>query len=321
MDIANKINGRSEMMVSVIIPTYNGAHRIMNVLRSLEKQLYKPDEVIVVIDGSTDGTAELLGNSSFELKGLKIINQENRGRAQVRNRGAVEAGGNLLLFVDDDIVLPETWVAEHVAHHQKFPESIVTGKLQAYKEQTENDFEKFRIWLHEKWDKNMPAPVDSGSSLLLSRPYITANNFSVPKEIFQKLDGFDSRLRDAEDYDLAVRAQSVGVPVYFSSKAFCFNNDVDNVNCRKYIKRFREYAVAQKILENLKPEVYHKNHQHAANIPKGIKGKVFLMMCSKWWIDSVDSGVWKWLPKKIRFKLYDVIVTANGSFYPDKVSL
>jgi glycosyltransferase involved in cell wall biosynthesis len=321
MDIADKINGRSEMIVSVIIPTYNGAHRIMNVLRSLEKQLYKPDEVIVVIDGSTDGTAELVGNSSFQLKGLKIINQENRGRAQVRNRGAREANGDLLLFVDDDMVAPETWVKEHLAHHQSFPDSIVTGKLEGYNAKNADDFQKFRIWLHKKWDKGMPVALDSGSSKPLTSPYITANNFSIPKKLFKQLDGFDSRLRDAEDYDLAVRALSTGIPVYFSNKAICFNNDVDNVNCQKYIKRFREYTAAQGVLQNLKPEIYGRTHQYASTVPKGVKGKIFLTLCSNWWINSVDKGLWKWIPEVIRFKLYDMVVTANGVFYPDKVKL
>ena len=63
------------MKISVIIPTYNGAHKIMNVLYSLERQTVKPDEVIVVIDGSTDNTVELLKQQQLNFISFKIIDR------------------------------------------------------------------------------------------------------------------------------------------------------------------------------------------------------------------------------------------------------
>src|SRR6187397_1060160 len=92
-----------KMSTSVIIPTYNGAHKVVNVLRALEQQTHLPDEVVVVIDGSTDNTAELLRTNTFKLPSLRIIEQPNGGRAQVRNRGAKEASQDLLIFFDDDM--------------------------------------------------------------------------------------------------------------------------------------------------------------------------------------------------------------------------
>src|SRR5262245_26527586 len=106
------------MTVSVIVPTYNGAHKILSLLRALEKQTRLPEEVIVVIDGSTDGTSDLLRQNTFALPGLRIIEQLNGGRSKVRNRGAKEAKSELLIFFDDDTVPTEACIEHHLLHHE-----------------------------------------------------------------------------------------------------------------------------------------------------------------------------------------------------------
>ena len=83
--------------VSVIIPTYNGKQRIGNVLESLVKQTYHDFEILILIDGSTDGTGEYLQQNNFGSE-LAIYSQENKGRAAIRNKGAKKASGHLLLF-------------------------------------------------------------------------------------------------------------------------------------------------------------------------------------------------------------------------------
>src|SRR5690606_6750877 len=132
------------MTISVIIPTYNGAHKIMGVLRSLEQQTHLPDEVIVVIDGSTDGTAAMLQQQAINLPQLKIVEQDNKGRAAVRNRGAVEASGDLLIFLDDDMLADNALIAHHLLAHEEAPEKIVTGKLRDVAQESPSDFEQFR---------------------------------------------------------------------------------------------------------------------------------------------------------------------------------
>ena len=71
--------------VSVIIPTYNGAHKILNVLKALEQQSYCDFETLVVIDGSTDNTADVVSNATLNLTSLRIVQQKNKGRVAVRN--------------------------------------------------------------------------------------------------------------------------------------------------------------------------------------------------------------------------------------------
>jgi hypothetical protein len=55
--------------------------------------------------------------------------------------------------------------------------------------------------------------------------------------------------------------------------------------------------------------------------PKGIKALIFKLFCHIHWIKAIDKNRLKWLPYKLRYRLYDIIITANGVFYPSLVSL
>ncbi len=93
------------MKVSVIIPVYNGEKTIKKCLDSISSSSYKDLEVIVVDDGSTDNTVEILKNYS-----LKIIRQKNKGPAVARNNGAKHSTGELLFFFDSDVILKKNTI-------------------------------------------------------------------------------------------------------------------------------------------------------------------------------------------------------------------
>jgi glycosyltransferase involved in cell wall biosynthesis len=84
--------------VSVVVPAYNEARHLRRCLRSLQSQTLTPHELIVVDDGSRDGTATVA-----EALGAKVIRTPHRGPAHARNRGATLARGDILVFVDADI--------------------------------------------------------------------------------------------------------------------------------------------------------------------------------------------------------------------------
>ncbi len=309
------------MKTSIIIPTYNGVHKIMGVLHSITTQTVQPDEVIVMIDGSTDGTAEIIKTEQLALPGFRIIEQANGGRAQVRNNGAKIAIGELLLFIDDDMVASPDWLKAHKFHHELYPNTLLTGREEDYKETIKNDFHAFQLWQHRRWTTFEFTDENAGTSRQLKDPYITASNFSIRRDVFFSLNGFDERLRDAEDYDLAVRAKEKGLPIYYNYEALAYNNELDNNNCLKTVKRQRQYASANRQLRKFKPDLYKNYTIRGEYKPNIIKKTFFKLVCSKWWINSVDKGYWRWLPQKLRFKLYDIIITANGSLYPEIATL
>lgn len=92
-------------LVSVIIPTYNRKESLLRTLDSLARQTYPAErfEVIVVDDGGSDGT-ELIAQNTYPFR-LVYCRQANQGSAAARNRGVLESAGDVLVFIDDDIML------------------------------------------------------------------------------------------------------------------------------------------------------------------------------------------------------------------------
>ena len=97
-------------LVSVIIPTYNGRLRIKHTIEALLNQDFKGEyELIVVDDGSSDQTADLV--RSYD-RGIKVISQPNQGPGVARNNGAHHAQGEIILFTDDDCIPEKNWLQE-----------------------------------------------------------------------------------------------------------------------------------------------------------------------------------------------------------------
>ncbi len=95
-------------LISVIIPIYNQANVLRRSLCSLLRQSYRPLEVIVVNDGSTDNFSEVMGNilaeEKFKELKIKVINQANQGGCSARNHGFSESTGRFVIFWDADTI-------------------------------------------------------------------------------------------------------------------------------------------------------------------------------------------------------------------------
>jgi glycosyltransferase involved in cell wall biosynthesis len=181
--------------VSVVIPTYNHVGFLPSALQSVCGQTFPAQEVIVVDDGSTDDTGEVL--RAWEGR-IRIIRQPNRGVAAARNAGASMASADLLAFLDaDDVWLP-TKIEKQVAHLCRDPE---LGLVHCGVEEmdAEGGFLRRRLDGMDGWV--------SGEMLFFGRGVILGGGSAavVPRAIFEAVGGFDERLSTSADWDLYYR--------------------------------------------------------------------------------------------------------------------
>jgi GT2 family glycosyltransferase len=201
--------------VSVVIPTFNRRERLQRVLRALAEQTYRgPVEVVVVSDGSTDGTDEFLASGSTPIP-VVAASQENQGPAAARNRAVELATGELLVFVDDDVVPVPGLVAAHVAAHQRLgPDVVVIGPM------LDPIDHRMSPWV--RWEQAMLAKqydaMIAGRYEATARQFYTGNA-SVARRHVLDAGGFDTRFRRAEDVELAYRLSDRGLRFAFEPAA------------------------------------------------------------------------------------------------------
>jgi glycosyltransferase involved in cell wall biosynthesis len=141
---------------SVVIPTFNRRSVLGEVLAALEGQLAAPPfEILVVDDGSTDGTYEWLGELSAG-RPLHRIRQANRGPAAARNRGVEAAAGTWVAFLGDDTVPESDWLALHAARHRAEKLSAAEAKVAVL---------GYTAWHPRMWPDGVPAPHQRVRSL------------------------------------------------------------------------------------------------------------------------------------------------------------
>jgi len=178
-------------LVSVIVPVHDGERFLAPALRSVFEQTYRPIEVIVVDDGSTDGSAEVA--SSFP---VRYLHQENRGPGAARNAGIQASRGELVAFVDaDDVMLPhklETQAGFLLDH----PEVDCVMARQ-------------RIVIEDgvdppEWVRSQRATGDDGVQPLSA---------VIRRGALDQVGGFDPRLRVSEDLDLLFRLRQEGLVI------------------------------------------------------------------------------------------------------------
>ncbi|MEA2293215.1 MAG: hypothetical protein QOE86_854, partial [Solirubrobacteraceae bacterium] len=120
--------GAEAPAVSVALATHQRRESVVETLRGLAQQTLAPErfEVVVVVDGSTDGTAAAVRELALPF-GLRVHEQANRGLAATRNAGAALAAHPLVVFLDDDIRPDPDWLAAHAARHAETGDRVVLG--------------------------------------------------------------------------------------------------------------------------------------------------------------------------------------------------
>lgn len=296
--------------ISVIVPSFNGVKKLPALLKALENQTVNGFELIVVLDGSTDGSLELLQKYNSNKFHLKVINQKNKGRAGARNAGADNATGNLLVFYDDDMRPTEDSLERHIAFHLKHPNAVLGGNQMENPAEAKTDFDRYRCKIRKKWN----APFKELTELRIDNFHLTAANFSVNKFVFIGLGGFDESVTDAEDILLAYKALLKEIKIYFDPENISWHDDF--VTCLKFIIRRREY---HKAYQELKNKVGNEDWIKKRLMTYGVlKVTILYFLSTNKMIKLIDKNELVLLPSNVRYFLYDLVITGLGSVFTKK---
>lgn len=192
-------------MFSVVIPLYNKEHTILNTLECVLKQTYQEFEVIIVDDGSTDKSVEVLRDFTVNSR-VRIIQQENQGVSGARNTGVKNAKYDHIAFLDgDDEWLPEYLYKMKVAI-KKFPNSnffCSSGMSKNSKgEYKPRQIEKYK-------ERVLPFEFFENPHVFLHIGAIV-----VTKNLFYKVGGFPLGMRRNEDFTFLYSAALFSKPIY-----------------------------------------------------------------------------------------------------------
>ncbi|NET06155.1 MAG: glycosyltransferase [Merismopedia sp. SIO2A8] len=193
--------------ISVIIPAYNASKTILETIQSIQAQTFSDFELIVINDGSTDGTLDLL--SQITDPRLKVFSYDNGGLPVARNRGIIQSSGEFISFIDaDDLWKPDKLELQLEALKQH-PEAGVAYSWTAF---INEKSEFLYAWEPLFFDGDV-------YSQLLVRNFISSgSNILVRRELIESVGEFDPSLKSVEDWDyylrLAARCPFVLVPKY-----------------------------------------------------------------------------------------------------------
>lgn len=192
--------------VSVVIPAYNRARTLDRVLESIEAQTVLPDEVIVVDDGSTDTTMEVLLNwKRLEVLPLRIIYQSNGGASAARNAGIKAASGDVIAFIDSDDEYEPRAIETLIALFEQSPAAVVAfGDASVFEGGRAKTISSMRRVLKTPgihYDDNCRLIDPMG--LLLYGAFLGA--FACRKDALLAVGGYDENLPRVNDRDLYLR--------------------------------------------------------------------------------------------------------------------
>ncbi|MGH9353059.1 MAG: glycosyltransferase family 2 protein, partial [Terriglobia bacterium] len=231
------------LQCSVIIPTWKRPDLLAATLSSVMNQSYPHLEVVVVSDGEDPGLRELSQEFKNEQQILWTFHATNRGASAARNTGAKQASGEVLLFLDDDVVADRELVAIHMQYHRHFPPqhrlAVISltaedrhTKLLSYVDECTHEIyrqmlESFSRTLEATGEKSVGEEVDEILWFGL--------NSSIRRQSFLSFGGFNEDLGSFdEDMELGLRLHRAGVLFVFEPRLL-----LTHKNCKSPARYFR----------------------------------------------------------------------------------
>jgi GT2 family glycosyltransferase len=206
--------------LTIAIPSYQRRDRLLRLLSALDDQISGSSgdmQVVVVIDGSTDGSVEALRRLKMAAP-LEVRSQPNLGRASARNSALSAAQGELIWFLDDDLIPSPGLLDRHRTEHEKASSHLMLGPCPPSATVAMD-----RSWMRW-WEDHHAGLEQAGRVDRFDR--FTVANLSGPTHVFRAAGGFDGSFTEygLEDFELGVRLLAAGVEVRFDAQAVAWHD-------------------------------------------------------------------------------------------------
>jgi len=202
---------------SVLIPTHQRREALRRALLSLSRQTADPAsyEVIVSVDGSTDGTREMVEAFDAPYR-LRLAASGARGRAAACNAAIEIADGEVLIVLDDDMQVSPGFVERHLGHHPPGSRLCVLGAVPIEVDETSPRTARY---VQEKFNSHLAKLAQPGHEFAPRDFY--SGNASLRAEVMRELGGFSEsfRIYGNEDVDLSLRLRAAGVELRYDAEA------------------------------------------------------------------------------------------------------
>jgi glycosyltransferase involved in cell wall biosynthesis len=235
-------NTTGSLELAVVIPTRERAELVNRLLASLEVQQGLPSgswEVVVVVDGSADGTADAIASRRFSFP-LTTLELRHSGAGSARNKGWMHTQAPLVLFLDDDLLPNPRLLAQHVSAHREHRNTVVLGRNSPDRSAptdawTLYDQATMAARYAAMGQKEVPSGIHVGG------------NFSVQRTHLELVGGFDDHLLISEHIDLGFRLAQLGL-------TFAYEPGAEAVHCGR--RSYDKWCLRHRIQGRLDVAVY-----------------------------------------------------------------
>lgn len=256
--------------LSVIIPTFNRNDLLVNCLSSLLSKIDSSIEIIIVND-SKQNTIEL--PKHFFTKQVKIYSNPKQGVASARNYGASKASGDLLIFIDDDMLVNSEAISSCVDFLCKNEKSVYNANWEYSSESNKilnkTSFGRFLISIHfnslKGWNNN---PKDWSINRYYKCDGITSQFLGIKKITFKEVGGYNENFPFAgfEDYEFWIRLKKYGINAFIDTKVLITHNELDKLSPKQWFARKFRGGITQKVAVDLGFKELKRNESRLKSI-------------------------------------------------------
>lgn len=261
------------MKISFIIPVYNRPGETRELLQSLTRQTDHDFEVLVVEDGSSERSESVVEQYRDQLH-IQYFYKENSGPGPSRNYGSKKAGGDYLVYMDSDCIVPAQYVQVlRKALEQNFTDAF-GGPDRAHE-----DFTNFQKAVSFSMTSFLTTGGIRGGKGRMVKFYPRSFNMGLSKEVFAVTGGFSS-IRFGEDVDLSIRILEKGFSTQLIREAYVYHKR--RTNLRQYYKQVYNSGIARINLQQRHPGSLKLVHTLPAIFTLGLISLLLLSTLVSW---------------------------------------